>query len=74
MYYVKGEYDRAIADASEAIRLDPKYARAYCIRGEAYRMKGDFDRAIANLTEALRLASGNEWAKNKRTMAKRGPS
>ena len=32
----KGEYDRAIADFNEAIRLDPKYAVAYNNRGEAY--------------------------------------
>ncbi len=28
-WYAKGEYDRAIADLSEAIHLDPRYAMAY---------------------------------------------
>jgi tetratricopeptide (TPR) repeat protein len=68
---MKGDDDRAIADASETIRLFPRYALAYGTRGEAYRMKGDFDRAVANLTEALRLTPGYEWAKNRLEMAKR---
>ena len=54
-YRKKGDMDRAIADLTEAIRLDPKYANAYDNRGLAYRDKGDMDRAIADLTEAIRL-------------------
>jgi tetratricopeptide (TPR) repeat protein len=68
-YGMKGDFDRAIADASEAIRLNPKLARAYYSRGEAYRMKGDFGRAISNLTEALRLAPEYEWAKKQLEVA-----
>src|SRR5262245_38825650 len=45
-YNNKGEYDRAIADATEAIRLDPKHATAYYNRGLAYSIGGDYDRAI----------------------------
>ena len=51
----KGDHDRAIADYTEAIRLDPKYACAYNNRGLAWRAKGDHDRAIADYTEAIRL-------------------
>ena len=40
-YGDKGDFDRAIADYNEAIRLDPKYAVAYNNRGIAYRDKGD---------------------------------
>src|SRR6266478_6099844 len=54
-YRSKGDMDRAIADYTEALRLNPKYALAYSNRGLAYRDKGDTDRAIANLTEAIRL-------------------
>ena len=49
----KGDYDRAIADATEAIRLDPKMALAYVNRAGAYLQKGDYDRAIADATEAI---------------------
>ena len=54
-YRDKGDTDRAIADYTEAIRLDPKYADAYYNRGIAYGDKGDTDRAIADFTEAIRL-------------------
>ena len=40
-------HDRAIADLSEAIRLDPKSAAAYGNRAAAYRIKGENDRALS---------------------------
>ena len=54
-YDEKGEYDRAIADYTEAIRIKPDYAEAYRNRGVAYAEKGEYDRAIADYTEAIRL-------------------
>src|SRR5262245_37976109 len=54
-YRNKGDYDRAIADHNEAIRLDPKNASAYSYRGLAYDEKGEYDRAIADHNEAIRL-------------------
>jgi lipoprotein NlpI len=54
-YNLKGDYDRAIADCTEAIQLDPKYAFAYNNRGLVYNAKDDHDRAIADYTEAIRL-------------------
>jgi tetratricopeptide (TPR) repeat protein len=49
-YNKKGEYDRAIADFNEAIRLNPKFAVAFSNRGSAYNQKGEYDRAIADFT------------------------
>jgi tetratricopeptide (TPR) repeat protein len=54
-YYEKGEYDRAIEDYDQAIRLNPKHADAFSNRGVAYSRKGDYDRAIENYNEAIRL-------------------
>ncbi len=54
-YLDKDEYDRAIADLSEAIRLKRDYAEAFNNRGIAYIRKGEYDRAIADLNEAIRL-------------------
>jgi tetratricopeptide (TPR) repeat protein len=55
VYATKGEHDRAIADYSEAIQLDPKSALTYINRGAAYADKGEHDRAIADYSEAIRL-------------------
>jgi tetratricopeptide (TPR) repeat protein len=54
-YRVKGDIDRAIADYTEAIRLQPRNALAYNNRGSAYTYVGDFDRAIEDYTEAIRF-------------------
>ncbi len=54
-YGLKGEFDRAIADYTKAIELDPKYAHAYYGRGVAYGLKGEFDRAIADYTKAIEI-------------------
>jgi WD40 repeat protein/regulator of sirC expression with transglutaminase-like and TPR domain len=52
-----GDYDRAIVDLDQAIRLVPTGALSYAVRGAAYWQKGDLDGAIADANEAIRLAS-----------------
>jgi tetratricopeptide (TPR) repeat protein len=54
-YNSKREYDRAIRDHSEAIRLSPNYAYTYFDRGIDYYDKGDYDRAIQDFNEVIRL-------------------
>jgi len=61
-----GATDKVIADCTEAIRLDPKYAGAYNIRGWAYARKGEYDKAIADCTEAIRLDPEFAGAYNER--------
>jgi tetratricopeptide (TPR) repeat protein len=51
----KRVYDQAIADFTQAIRLDPDNAATYRERGNAYSDKGDYDRAIADYNQAIRL-------------------
>lgn len=60
LYYQRGavrlgENDYAIADYTEAIRLDPTFEIAYYNRGLAYQAKGDLEHAISDYNEALRL-------------------
>jgi tetratricopeptide (TPR) repeat protein len=51
----RGDYDKVISTATEAIRLDPKIADAFHIRARAFGRNGDPDRAIADASEAIRL-------------------
>jgi len=51
----QGKHDSAIADYTNAIKLNPQYREAYNNRGNAYRRKGEPDRAVADYNEAIRL-------------------
>jgi len=46
---------KAVEYLTQAIRLDPKFARAYTLRGCAYDHIKQFDRAIADYDQAIRL-------------------
>jgi tetratricopeptide (TPR) repeat protein len=48
-YSENGDYDKAIADYSTVIALDPDDDFAYLGRADVYRLKGDYDRALAEL-------------------------
>lgn len=54
-YQSKGRTNKAIADFTEAIRLDPQVAVYYRNRGVAYANKRGLPNAIADFTEAIRL-------------------
>jgi tetratricopeptide (TPR) repeat protein len=69
-YANKGDFDRAIVDFNEAIRLDPHNAAAYSNRGNAYNDKGDHERAIPDLDEAIRLDPKRAAAYNNRCWAR----
>jgi tetratricopeptide (TPR) repeat protein len=68
-WYSKGEYDRAIADFDEAIRLDPKGPLPHDGRGNAWASKGEYDRAVADFDEAIRLDPKNPLHRNNRGVA-----
>jgi len=53
------EYDKALDDYNEALRLDPSCAAAYAARGRAWAKKHYRDREVADLTEAIRLDPKN---------------
>jgi tetratricopeptide (TPR) repeat protein len=61
----QGEFDRAIADYTAAIRIDAELPGAYTGRGLAYEGKAQADKAKADYRTALALAQKSDdgqWA------------
>ena len=54
-YQNQKDFTRAIADYSEAIRLDPNRDGAFYNRAGIYYSQKDYARAIADYTEAIRI-------------------
>jgi tetratricopeptide (TPR) repeat protein len=63
------QYDRAIADFNQAIRLDPDSIFALNNRGAAYARKGQYDDAIADFNEAIRIDASYAITYNNRGIA-----
>jgi tetratricopeptide (TPR) repeat protein len=55
MWVNKENFDNAIKDSTEAIRLNPRIVEAYQDRGNARIRKGELDTGIKDLTEAVKL-------------------
>ncbi len=63
------DYDKAIADFGEYIRLRPDAWLGYSMRGDAYRLKKDYDRAIADYSKGIRLDADCTACYEKRALA-----
>ena len=55
VFKTQGEYDPAIEEFRQAIRLDPEYALAYCNLGVVMIEKGDYGGALEQIRQAVRL-------------------
>jgi tetratricopeptide (TPR) repeat protein len=55
VYDKEGAYDKAIADYSKAIELDPKFGVAYYRRGVNYHNKDEWAKAIQDFNKAQEL-------------------
>jgi tetratricopeptide (TPR) repeat protein/curved DNA-binding protein CbpA len=58
-HFRQGNFDQAIADCDEAVRLEPGKAQAYGRRGNAWAGKGEVDRAQADYEAAIRIDPHN---------------
>jgi tetratricopeptide (TPR) repeat protein len=61
-----GDPNRAIADYSRAIEIDPDYAAAYARRGWVFLKTDELARAAADFDKALKLEPGNAYAQSGR--------
>lgn len=57
----KGEFEGAIKDYSQAIRINLRFTEAFYNRGLSYGKKGVFDKAIKDFKEAYALGSRNPF-------------
>ena len=66
-YAALGQYQLAIRDYDEAIRLKPNYARAYACRGVDYIRSGNSGEGCRSLIRAwdLGICGAYEWSKQK---------
>jgi tetratricopeptide (TPR) repeat protein len=69
-YVIRGQYDKAISDYNKAIELNPRFAKAYVVRGYAYeRGKDQYDKAISDYNKAIDLSPNDASAYENRGLA-----
>ena len=54
-YYSAGNYEKAVADYDQAIRLDPSFSLGFYARGAANNARSNYSQAIRDYDEAIRL-------------------
>jgi tetratricopeptide (TPR) repeat protein len=54
-YCLAGEYDKALADANQIVKLMPERAHGYYSRGLIYELMGDDTKAMENYNEGIKV-------------------
>ena len=70
-YELKKDFEHALADHDQALKIDPKNPAAYMNRGNTYASQGDFEHAIADFDQAIKFNPKYAEAFFNRGMAKR---
>jgi lipoprotein NlpI len=68
-YFRNEDYDHAISDYNQAIKLDPNNAAYYNHRGLAYNANEDYDHAISDYNQAIKLDPNNATYYDNRGLA-----
>ena len=54
-WYKEGDFNKAISDFDEALKINPQFAGAYNGRGSSWASKGEFDKALEDFSAALKI-------------------
>jgi len=54
-YDDKEEYNQAISDYNQALKIEPDYADAYFNRGNTYYKKGEYEQALSDYNQVLNI-------------------
>ncbi len=65
-WYRKGEYDKAIQDCNESIRLDPTYPLAYANRASSWLKKREYAEVLQDYNESVRVDPNRVFGYNGR--------
>jgi tetratricopeptide (TPR) repeat protein len=60
-YHALGQFDRALADYTQALNIKSNHVTVYYMRGTAYRDKGDRLKAIFDFNKVLDLTNEPLW-------------
>ena len=55
----RGDFDKALADSAEALRLAPDSGEAFAVRGYALEKNGELEKAKADYARAVKLEAGS---------------
>jgi tetratricopeptide (TPR) repeat protein len=68
-YYELKQYKEAVADYTQAIKLDPAYAAAYNNRGNSYYELHEYQMALRDFNQSIRLMPNYSKAYSNRALA-----
>ena len=68
-YEFKGDFNKALANYTQALKANPYIAGVYCNRGFAFAERGNLTQAIADYNKALEINPNDEDAYNDRGLA-----
>lgn len=65
-YYKQNDFDSAIKELTDTIRLNPNFSQAFVFRGQLYYVKGNYEQAIIDCNQVIRLNPNSAGAYNQR--------
>ena len=60
-YYWTGDYDRAIQNLDDCLKINPRACKVYEQQGLVYAFTGDYKNSLRCYQAGLRCARGSEW-------------